>query len=205
MFFYFRQGKNLNSVTSSYMNVINFLEEKLLLVKINKRDKEAFGRFYDLYAPKIYRHVFFRLGRKELAEDITGEVFKKVWEFLTEPANRIKNLKAFLYKITNNLIIDYYRSKESQPVLIDEVKQSLGDGGKEVEKLNRKFEFELVLNSLKELNQETREILFWRYVDGLNIEEIAEVTGKTKNAIYVTIHRGLKELKKIIKEYYEDR
>jgi DNA-directed RNA polymerase specialized sigma24 family protein len=60
-----------------------------------------------------------------------------------------------------------------------------------------------VLGSLEKLNQETREILLWRYVDGLDIGEIAEITEKTKNAVYVAIHRGLKELKRLVKNNYE--
>ncbi len=176
------------------------------LRKLNKRDIEAFSQCYDFYAPKIYRHAFYRLGSKEAAEDVTSEVFVRVWEFLTEPTNKIQNLKAFLYRIANNLIIDQYRNKGRQPILIDEVmERGLGDEGREMEKLDSKFEFEALLDSLEKLNQETREILLWRYVDGLSIKEIAEITEKTKNAVYVTIHRGLKELKKIIKNNYEDR
>lgn len=183
-----------------------FFREAGWLKKLNKRDEEVFGKCYDFYAPKIYRHAFYRLGSKEAAEDITSEVFVRVWEFLTKPTNKIQNLKAFLYRIANNLIIDQYRAKGRQPILIDEViERSLGDEGREVEKLDSKFEFEAVLLSLEKLNQATHEILLWRYVDGLSIKEIAEITGKTKNAVYVAIHRGLKELKKILKNNYEDR
>lgn len=183
------------------MNIFEQLKEAIWLAKINKRDEKVFGECYDFYAPKIYRHVFYRLGSKELAEDVTSEVFTKTWEFLTEPTNKIKNLRAFLYRIANNMIIDYYRAKGRQPILIDEVmERSLGDEGKGVKNLNSKFEFELVLEGLEKLNQEAKEILIWRYVDGLDVEEIAELTGKTKNAIYVAIHRGLKELRKILSE-----
>jgi len=114
-------------------------------------------------------------------------------------------LKAFLYRIANNLIIDYYRTKERQPILIDEVmERNLGSKSEIAEKLDIKLEFEAVLKSLEKLNPEVKEVLIWRYIDGLSIGEIAEISEKTKNAIYVAIHRGLKELKKIIKENYEN-
>jgi RNA polymerase sigma-70 factor (ECF subfamily) len=183
------------------MSIFKFLEEKLLLKKINERDEEAFSKCYDFYAPKIYRHAFYRLSSKELAEDITSEVFAKTWEFLTEPTNKIQNLKAFLYRVANNLIIDYYRSKERHSILIDEkLERNLGDGGRAEKKLSNKIELELVLKNLEKLNQEVKDILIWRYISGLSIGEIAELTGKTKNAIYVATHRGLKELHKIIKD-----
>lgn len=181
------------------MNVLDeFFKEARWLRKLNKRDETAFGQCYDFYAPKLYRHAFYRLGSKELAEDIVSEVFVKTWEFLIEPSKRIDNLKAFLYRVANNLIIDYYRAKGRQPILIDEAMEArLGDGGRGEEKLGSKLELESVLKNLEKLSQETQELLIWRYVDQLNIGEICKLTGKTSNAIYVAIHRGLKELKKL--------
>jgi len=175
-----------------------FFREAKWLKKLNKCDETAFGQCYDFYAPKLYRHAFYRLGSKELAEDIVSEVFTRTWEFLVEPGNKIDNLKAFLYRIANNLIIDYYRAKGKQPILVDEILQMhLGDEGRGAEKLDSKLELELVLKNLEKLNQETQELLIWRYIDQLSISEICKVSGKTANAVYVAIHRGLKELKKL--------
>lgn len=174
-------------------------QETRWLKKLNKRDEEAFSQCYDFYAPKLYRHAFYRLGSKELAEDIVSDVFIKTWEFLTDPTNRITNLKAFLYRVTNNLIIDYYRTKEKESVLLDELPEiQFADNGRSTEKIDIKLELEAVLKNLKKLKPEVRNILIWRYIDQLSIGEIGEISGKNKNAIYVAIHRGLKELKKLI-------
>jgi len=54
---------------------------------------------------------------------------------------------------------------------------------------------------LEELSKETRDILIWRYVDELSISEISNLSGKKKNAVYVSIHRALREAQKIIKKY----
>ena len=181
------------------MNVSEFFKEADWLRKLNRRDKEAFGQCYDFYAPRLYRHAFYRLGSKELAEDVTSEVFVKVWEFLTDPAKRIDNLRAFLYRITNNLIIDHYRGKDRQLILIDEVLETkLGDEGRGAEKLGKNMEFETVLKSLEKLPEDTRKLLIWRYIDELSIGEIAELSGKTKNAVYVALHRALRETQKLL-------
>ena len=183
------------------MSVFESFKGAIWLAKINRRDQEAFSKCYDFYAPKIHRHAFYRLGSKELAEDVTSEVFTKTWEFLTESANnKIKNLRAFLYRVANNLIIDHYRAKGRQPILINEaMERNLGDGGSGAERLGSRLELAAVLENLEKLSRETREILIWRYVDDLSINEVAELAGRTKNAIYVAIHRGLKELRKTIK------
>jgi len=181
------------------MSVFKLFEKVNRLQKLNKRDKEAFSKCYDVYAPKLYRHAFYRLGSKELAEDVTSEVFVRVWEFLTDPAKRIDNLRAFLYRVANNLIIDHYRGKDRQPILIDEVLETkLGDEGRGAEKLGKNMEFEAVLKSLEKLPEDTRELLIWRYIDELSIGEIAELSGKTKNAVYVALHRALRETQKLL-------
>lgn len=191
--------------SSIYMSVSKQFREASWLKKLNRRDKEAFGQCYDFYAPKLYRHAFYRLSSRELAEDIVSDVFIKTWEFLTDPAQKIDNLRAFLYRVANNLIIDYYRGKGRQPILIDEkMEAELGDHGRGAEKLNKDAEVKEILKSLEKLPEETRELLIWRYIDGLKIGEIAALTGKTRNAVYVAIHRALKASQKILKKDYEN-
>jgi len=50
---------------------------------------------------------------------------------------------------------------------------------------------------LARLRSETRELLVMRYIDDLSIGEIAELTGKKKNAVYVALHRAVKELQNL--------
>jgi RNA polymerase sigma-70 factor (ECF subfamily) len=187
------------------MSILQRLAEKKLLDDINRRDKEAFSKCYDLYVEKIFRHVYYRTMSKELAEDITAEVFKKTWEYLIEPQNQIKNLKAFLYRTALNLIVDYYRNKESHNIFIDEeIKNRVGDSGQSIaeinKKIDKKIELKMVLNAMEKISPEYKEILILRYIDDLSIKEIAKLKEKTENAIYVALHRALKELQKILKE-----
>ncbi len=189
------------------MSMLEALQEAMWLKKLNRRDQAAFGRYYEIYAPKLYRHAFYRLGSKELAEDVVSDVFIKTWQFLSEPGKEISNLKAFLYRLANNLIIDYYRSRGRQPFLIDEILEAkLGDEGAAANRAGNKLDFETVLRVLEKISPEARELLLWRYVDELSIGEISKITGKTSNAIYVAVHRGLKEVKRLTKKFsYEDK
>lgn len=187
------------------MSVFELFKEANWLKKLNQRDHEAFGQCYDFYASKIYRHAFYRLGSKELAEDLVSEVFIKVWEFLADPTKKIDNLRAFLYRIANNLITDHYRGKDRRPILInEEIENILGDGGEWGKNLERRVEFEEILKSLGKLPKGTRELLIWRYIDELDIGEIAELSGRTKNAVYVALHRALREMRTLLKNDYEN-
>lgn len=186
------------------MSMLQVLQEAAWLKKLNRRDEAAFGRYYEMYAPKLYRHAFYRLSSKELAEDVVSDVFIKTWQFLSEPGREINNLKAFLYRLANNLIIDHYRTRGRQPFLIDDVLEvQLGDSGAAAKRVINDLDLQIILKNFEKISSETRELLIWRYVDELSISEISKVTGKTRNAIYVAIHRGLKELKQLTE--YENK
>ena len=61
----------------------NPLHEKLLLYRVRtKKDPEAYGKIYDLYARRIYRFVYFKVSSEEEAQDLTADVFLKAWSFL---------------------------------------------------------------------------------------------------------------------------
>ena len=163
------------------------------------RIEENFLEAYDKYAPSIFRHIFFRVSDRNLAEDLTQETFFKAWRHVVGNKNReIENFKAFFYKIANNLIIDYYRRKSRMPANIDDIPE------KEfaIESMERKvaddFEKDIIIRSLEEIGDEYRRIILCRYVDGLSIKEISEITGKTRGNVSVMIYRGLKMLKNLL-------
>jgi RNA polymerase sigma-70 factor (ECF subfamily) len=178
------------------MQALDRLKETQLLRRIKGSDEAAFVEAYDLYAPKIYRHALYRTGSSETASDVMGETFLKAWEYFRLHAQEVKNLKAFIYRICNNLVIDHYRRNARAPVPIDEdLERTLGVDAGIVEWADRNMEGERVRKAMCELRVEVREILVMRFIDDLTIEEIAEATGRNRNAVYVAIHRAVKELK----------
>ena len=81
-----------------------------LAAKAINGDNVAFGQIYDLYFKKIYKFVYYRVGHKEIAEDLAEDVFIKAH-------TKLKSLKdpglftGWLYQIARNAVIDYYREK----------------------------------------------------------------------------------------------
>lgn len=173
-------------------------KEKSLLRRIHRGDASAFAETYDLFAPKIYRHALYRTSSKEVAEDIMSQTFLKGWEFISKNPREVTYLKAFIYRIANNLIIDFYRSKARKPVsLTDEMEQVLPDDIVIEEETDLVLRRDRMHEALCLLKEETRELLIMRFIDELSMDEIAELKGKNKNALYVAIHRAVKELKLI--------
>lgn len=178
------------------MKPIDKMKESKLLKRLKKGDHSSFTEAYDLLAPKLYRHAFFRVSSHEIAEDIMGQTFLKAWESVSKNPKEIENLKAFLYRICNNLIIDYYRSKVRTNIgMTEEVERTLSSDEDIEAFTDGIIAKEKMHEALETLKDETRELIVMRYIDELSIEEIAAIQGKTKNSLYVALHRAIKELK----------
>ena len=170
-----------------------------------KIDEKTFLGAYDVFGPKIFRHIYFRINSKEDAEDLTSQVFLKSWVYLKEPGKEIQNLRSFLYKTAHNLVVDYYRKKRKIPLPLNEEFEKKFFYEKDiVQQINSQEELRAVRNAIKKLKEDFQEVLVLRYIDDLSIEEIAHIIQKSKNAIYVTISRAVKELKIILQEDFPE-
>src|SRR5581483_4636796 len=90
----------------------------LVLGKAKAGDQAALSEIYTLYFKKIYRFIFFRVGHKQVAEDLAEEVFLKAFTKLGSLDND-QSFTGWLYQISRNLVIDYYRQKKTT-VALDE-------------------------------------------------------------------------------------
>lgn len=180
--------------------------EKKLAKQVNELDKTAFLVAYDKYSKDIYRYVYYRVSSKEITEDIVSQVFFNSWKYLAE-GGKIDNVRAFFYRTAHNLLVNHYKGKERAPVAIDEeIERTLGKNSQIEIELDDQFNVELVKNCLEDLKPEYRELVRWRFVDDLSIEEIAKLSGKSKNTVYVGIHRAIRHLQQVVNNYsYEEK
>ena len=163
-----------------------------------KKGKEKeFLESYNLYADSIYRHCYFRVYNKELAEDLTQETFIKTWKYISE-GKEVKNMKSFLYRVAVNLIIDHGRKKTA--LALDELKEkevSLRLNSMEGQILS-KFEVGEVVKMLDRLSHKYRQVILLRYVDDLSPVEIAHILNESANAVSVRLNYAVKKLREII-------
>ncbi len=172
------------------------IKEKILLNKIKSGDEQAFGELYDLYVDKIYRFIYFKVSRTEEAEDLTSEVFLRLWQYIRDGV-AIDNVRAFLYRISRNVVIDFYRKNYGKETLSLEDHDVIDNlrADNLIDKIDLQVHFKKIMEKLDTLKEEYREVILLRYVEEYSIAEIAEITGKTKGAVRVLIHRALEKLK----------
>lgn len=152
---------------------------------------------YDQYADAIFRHCYFRVHQREHAKDLVQETFTRTWLYL-QSGKTIDNMRAFLYRVANNLTIDESR-KHREASLEAMSEQGFTPTAKDEQPaVERHIDLELALTVLQDLPDTYREVITFRYVDELTPQEIAEVTGETPNAVSVRLHRALAAAQKLL-------
>ncbi len=143
---------------------------------------------------RIYKYCYFRVKNKEIAEDLTQETFLK---YFSQNAyiHRGKPL-AYLYTIAKNLCIDYYRQKKTE--LLDETQLSIDEENTVLTNL-------IVRQAVEDLPLELSEIILLRFGSELRINEISNVLGISRFAVYRKINVALNKLRKTLREedFYE--
>lgn len=160
--------------------------------------QSVFMQAYDSYNDAIFRYCFFETSNRQVALDLTQDTFMKVWQYLEE-GKKVEHMKAFLYRVAGNLVIDYRRKKKSDSL------DSLMEEGFDVEHDEREkiidgFDGKKVMELLKDIGDTYRDVIIMRFVDDLSIKEISAITGESENTISVRIHRGTEKLRQLYLE-----
>lgn len=162
--------------------------------------EERFLKAFDEYGDALFRHASYRISDRERAIDIVHDTYTKVWSYIRS-GHTVDAYKPFLYKILNNLIIDEYRKRKN--ISLDSLMEEEGvDEGNfselhegSLEELTFSLDARQALESLGDIPDMYREVLIFRYVDGLGPKEISDLVEESENVVSVRIHRGLKILK----------
>ena len=175
---------------------------KVLVQQAKYGDSTAFSHLYDYYLTPIFRFIYFRVGTKEDAEDITQHVFLKAWNALGDFEHEGKSFSAWLYRIARNTTIDYWRKKKSISIdpAADIFLKQQDPRNNPAEAASQKEEAEIIRNSLYMLNEDQQTIITLKFIEGLSNVEISSITGKSEGAIRQAQSRGLKALRLHFKE-----
>ena len=171
---------------------------ELILKKAQAGSNEAFTELYNSYFERVYNFTFYRVSHKETAEDLTEEVFVKVFEKL-KGLTELKAFEGWLFQIARNKIIDYYRSKK-QTVSLEDIENTLEYETNIVDTVNLKTEQVLFIKLLKQLPDEQQKFIKLKFIEDLDNKIIAQLMNKTEGAIRVIQHRAISRLRELIDE-----
>jgi len=174
-----------------------FLLNLLSRAKLGQED--AFASIYNLYFEKIFRFIFYRVSHKEVAEDLSEEVFVKAYTKLST-IEKDDSFEGWLYQIARNKVIDYYREKK-QTVALEDVENILEYESNIIDVLELKGQQKIFLSLLKELGPDQQLVLKLKFLENLENDQIAQIMEKKEGAIRVIQHRAIIRLQELIKNW----
>jgi RNA polymerase sigma-70 factor (ECF subfamily) len=176
-------------------------EEERDLVERAKVDGDAFEELYTRYYSRIFAFSYRRLHSRELAEDVTADVFMKALDALPRFTWQGVSVSAWLYRIANNRITDHFRRKGQSgkgTLAIEDVKTLVDERPLPEDRILaalRRAEVEEAISKLSEQDQLVVTLIFY---EELSSSEVAEVMGISTNLVYVRLHRALKRMRKVL-------
>ena len=157
-----------------------------------------FISIYDEYNAAIYRYVFVRCYSVEVAQDIVAETFMKFWDYVSKNEdNRPDNVRAYLYRISSNLIADYFNKNKGEVSLDDDTILDFYNS-LNIEKDGLKYgvgEVGHIYKVVFSLPDEQREIIVLRYIEDLPYQDISLIMNKGEGALRVLHNRAMKNLR----------
>ena len=172
-------------------------EEVELVEQAMAGEAECFGRLYDRYVDKVYRHLYYRVGNPTEAEDLTAQVFLKAWNAMGRYRPMGRPFGVWLLSIGHNLLIDYYRARK-ETASVEDVIIPAGDGADPVLLAEKSFASAHLRQAIRGLKKDQQAVVVMRYIDGLEYSEIAQALSKSEGAVRVILHRSLLALRGIM-------
>lgn len=168
--------------------------------------KKDFATIYQEYQKKVFDFVYKRTNNKEVAEDLTSEIFEKILKTIEDFQWQGVSLSAWIFRIARNHIIDHYRksNKFKNDRSFEEVANMLISTVQSLEYQIEGVEEEIALyNSLRELTSEEQSLIYYKFFEEMSNKEIAQLTKISESNIGTKLHRIRKKLAKILNKSYQ--
>lgn len=163
--------------------------EERLLVEAAQKDPARFGDLYELHFELVYAFVWRRVGSREVAEDLTSEVFHKALANLHRFEWRGVPFGAWLLKIAANAITDQAQRRRQELSFDDPPEISAKPRMEQAQDLARLFRL------VNELPQDQRNVVVMRFAEEKSIREAAQQLGRSEGAVKQLQFRALENLR----------
>ena len=181
------RGKERNTVASERVSK--------RLQKARSFDRKALGVIYDDFHQPIYSYIYRRVGDVEVARDLTADVFRRFLQAIHNKTGPNQNLRAWLYRVAHNIVVDHYRLRQNQQHYpLEENIICVGDDPIQAAELNLKTE--KVRAALLCLTPDQQQVVALKFLEGMSNKEVAEITGKPVGAVKSLQHRALASLQR---------
>ena len=154
-------------------------------------DEPSFEAFYRRTAGHVRAYVVRVVGNTAIADDIVQEAYLRLLRSL--PATRDEQeLRAYLFRITSNLMADDWRRHKREPLLSDEHVPERGIDGPDIA-----LRVDMI-RTFERLPLQQRQLLWLAYVEGVKHRDIATALGLREQSVRVLLHRAKRKLARLL-------
>ncbi|WP_369436177.1 RNA polymerase sigma factor [Lysinibacillus fusiformis] len=162
--------------------------------------RQQFQQDYEMYSDAIFKYIYYLVGNKELAEDLTQETFYKAFQHF-HTYRQESNVQTWLRKIARNLVYDHFRRKKILQFIPFVQKERVRDETELPEEFLIKGEhFSALFQALFSIKLEYREAIVLRYLEERSVKETAELLEWSESKVKNNTARGLQALRKWLGE-----
>jgi RNA polymerase sigma-70 factor (ECF subfamily) len=177
------------------------MTEPSLMRQAQSGDRAALAELYNEHWPAIFRYLYYRVGNRQAAEDLTAEVFARMLEALPRYRPTAVPFKAWLFKIARNLAVDHFRRGGGRvdASLDPEMENHMEEDP--YSRVARSLTSDRLQNALSTLSPEQRDVVIMRIIGEMPIGEVAQALGKSEDAIKGLQRRGLIALRDVLADW----
>ena len=170
-----------------------------LVERAQAGEADAFGRLYDQYSDTVYRYIYYRVGGKATAEDLTSETFLRALRRIGTFTWQGRDFGAWLVTIARNLVADHYKSSRYRlEVTTDDFLAHDSSTGDLEDDVIAGLTNETLVETLRQLAPDQQECLVMRFLQGWSIAETARALDRSEGAIKQLQLRALRNLAKLL-------
>jgi RNA polymerase sigma-70 factor, ECF subfamily len=176
------------------VSTVTYAED--LVRRVRNNDPLAFEELYARYSPRVFGYLFQRLnGDAEEAEDLTADVFARVYEKIDAFQPQGAPLSAWVFRIAHNRLIDAIRRRPRQiQVALDQAPELTA--GPVFSGVEQSVALDQIKTGLARLTPEQRQVIVLRFLEGKSLAETAAVVGRNEDAVKKLQARGLASLRR---------
>ncbi|WFE30718.1 sigma-70 family RNA polymerase sigma factor [Solwaraspora sp. WMMD791] len=179
-----------------------------LVERAQAGETEAFGLIYDRYVDTVFRFIYFRVGNRQLAEDLTSDTFLRALKRIGSFTWQGRDLGAWLVTIARNLVADHfksgrYRLEVTTGDVMDAEREDRGPEGSPEAAVVDHITNVALLTAVKQLNPEQQECIVLRFLQGFSVAETARAMGKNEGAIKALQYRAVRALARLLPDGFQ--
>jgi RNA polymerase sigma-70 factor (ECF subfamily) len=180
--------------------------ESALVARCLEGDESAWEDLVRTYARRVYSICYRFTGRESEAQDLTQEVFFKVFRNVRSFRSGEGSFGVWLARLTRNLLIDHYRRSKNERVTssiedqLPMLEEKAAIEGRTEAALAGREASEALQKALAKLSPDLRETVILRDIEGLEYREIAQVLGVPEGTVKSRLNRGRSELARALRQ-----